>query len=98
MQVVHPLVGQAGFSIEMFQIDYMHCDLLGVRAHVCGSVLLELCNELVFGVSPHAYWKLRLQDQLDRATLEFKNWVKITKRTCQFYGVNIGKMHPRFLA
>ena len=64
---LHPLVQMESFEISMFQPDYMHSDLLGVRLQIIGSCLYELCGEGVFGHSNKTSWKDRVQEQLDVA-------------------------------
>ena len=89
----HPLVMHPGFSISMFKPDYMHADLLGQRLHIVGSVLLQLCEESIFGVSLKTVWKEPLQERLDRASQEFRRWLTSKKKTCQFYGFSVAGLH-----
>ena len=71
----------------------MHSDLLGVRQHTLGSCMLELCAEGVFGSPMHGSWKERLREKLNVASNQFKEWMRVHKLHCQFYGFTIGMLH-----
>ncbi len=70
-----PLTELLGYHNQSFFEDTMHDDLLGLRGHMNGGALKELCDAGVFGpFSDIGAWDERLDAQLQAAFVHFNDW------------------------
>ena len=77
-----PLCNIMGFTIFSLCHDFVHDDLLGVRASLLGSALYELCKRGVFGSPGITSWRPCLNAQLVEAYNQFCDWKRHNAMEC----------------
>ena len=62
-----------GFNLSMLMVDFMHTDL---SLWIAANMLIELCEENVFGCFRRGRWKQRIDLTLRAAWRQFRTWCK----------------------
>ena len=79
---LNPICEVEGWHTHNLWEDALHCDYLGVRQVLCGSVLKVLCDAGVWEPGQDGEWKDKMDFQLHLAYREFCVWTQSQHVTC----------------